>query len=102
VLLRGIGPTLGTTFGLTGVLAQPEIDLYNSAGVKIQSNTGWAGSATLSSAFASAGAFSLPSGSADAAMTATLPADSYTLQLSGVNATTGLGMVEVYVLPATQ
>jgi glucose/arabinose dehydrogenase len=102
VLLRGIGPTLGTTFDLTGVLAQPEIDLYNSAGVKMQSNTGWAGSATLSSAFTSVGAFSLPSGSADAAMIATLPAGSYTLQLSGVNGTTGLGMVEVYVLPATQ
>jgi hypothetical protein len=102
VLLRGIGPTLGTSFNLTGVLAQPEIDLYNSAGVKIQSNTGWAGSATLSAAFTSVGAFSLPSGSADAAMIATLPADSYTLQLSGVNDTTGLGMVEVYVLPANQ
>jgi glucose/arabinose dehydrogenase len=99
VLLRGIGPTLGTNFGLSGTLSQPQIDLFNSSGAKIQSNAGWAGSATLSSDFATAGAFALPSGSADAAMTATLPAGSYTLQLSGVNGTTGVGMVEVYVLP---
>jgi glucose/arabinose dehydrogenase len=99
VLLRGIGPTLGTSFNLTSVLAHPEIDLYNSAGVKIQTNAGWGDSAVLASDFTSAGAFSLPAGSADAAMTATLPADSYTLQLSGVNGTTGLGLVEVYVLP---
>jgi hypothetical protein len=32
-------------------------------------------------------------------MVATLPPGSYTLQLSGVNGSTGVGLVEVYVAP---
>jgi outer membrane protein assembly factor BamB/subtilisin family serine protease len=100
VLLRGIGPALGATpFNVPGALALPRIDLFNSAGTVIQSNTGWAGSPALSAAFAQAGAFALPSGSADAAMIATLPAGNYTLELSGQDGGTGVGLVEVYLLP---
>lgn len=99
VLLRGIGPTLGTApFNVSGALAQPQISLYNSAGQVIQSNAGWGGTSALSAAFASVGAFSLPAGSADAAMLATLPAGNYTLQLSGQNGSTGVGLVEVYLV----
>ena len=100
VLLRGIGPALGAApFNVPGVLAQPQIDLYDSAGTVIQSNAGWGGTSALTAAFAQVGAFALPANSADAAMIATLPAGSYTLQLSGVNATTGVGLVEVYLIP---
>jgi outer membrane protein assembly factor BamB/subtilisin family serine protease len=100
VLLRGIGPTLGTApFNVSGVLAQPEIDLYDSAGTKLDTNTGWGGSPALSTAFTETGAFQLPAGSADAAMIETLPAGNYTLQLSGQNGTTGVGLVEVYLIP---
>jgi outer membrane protein assembly factor BamB len=100
VLLRGIGPTLGLApFNVTGVLAQPEIELFDSSGNRISTNTGWGGSAALSAAFAQTGAFQLPAGSADAAMIATLPAGNYTLQLSGQNGTTGVGLVEVYLIP---
>ena len=100
VLLRGIGPTLGTApFNVPAALAQPQIELYNSAGSVIQSNAGWGGTTALSAAFAQVGAFALPASSADAAMIATLPAGGYTLQLSGVNATTGVGLVEVYLIP---
>jgi hypothetical protein len=100
VLLRGIGPALGAApFNVSGVLAQPQISLYNSAGTVIQSNAGWGGSATLSAAFAQVGAFALPANSADAAMIATLPAGDYTLELSGVNGATGVGLVEVYLIP---
>jgi outer membrane protein assembly factor BamB len=100
VLLRGIGPTLGLApFNLAGVLAQPQIDLYNSSGVELGGNTGWGGDPALSAAFTAAGAFPLPAGSADAAMISTLPAGSYTLELSGQNGTSGVGMVEVYLIP---
>jgi hypothetical protein len=99
LLLRGVGPTLGTEFSVAGALAQPQISLFNSAGSVIQSNAGWNNSAALSAAFTATGAFSLPAGSADAAMIATLSAGSYTLQLSGVNGSTGVGLVEVYVIP---
>jgi outer membrane protein assembly factor BamB len=100
VLLRGIGPALGAApFNVSGVLAQPQINLYNSAGTVIQSNAGWGGTAALSTAFSQVGAFGLPANSADAAMIATLPAGNYTLELSGVNGTTGVGLVEVYLIP---
>jgi outer membrane protein assembly factor BamB/subtilisin family serine protease len=100
VLLRGVGPTLGAApFNVPGVLAEPQIDLFNSSNVNIQSNAGWNNNPALSAAFIATGAFALPAGSADAAMVATLPAGSYTLQLSGVNASTGIGLVEVYLLP---
>jgi outer membrane protein assembly factor BamB/subtilisin family serine protease len=100
VLLRGIGPTLGTApFNISGVLAQPQIQLFNSSGAVVQSNSGWGGTTALQNAFSQVGAFALPAGSADAAMLATLPAGSYTLQLSGVNGTSGLGLIEVYLVP---
>jgi outer membrane protein assembly factor BamB/subtilisin family serine protease len=100
LLLRGIGPTLGLApYNVPAVLAQPEIDLFNSAGADIQSNAGWNNNPALTAAFAATGAFSLAPGSADAAMIATLPAGSYTLQLSGLNGSTGVGLVEVYLIP---
>jgi hypothetical protein len=100
LLLRGVGPTLGIApFNVAGVLAQPQIDLFNSSSVNIGSNAGWNNNAALSAAFAATGAFALPAGSADAAMLVTLPAGGYTLQLSGVNGSTGIGLVEVYLVP---
>ena len=50
-------------------------------------------------AFKSVGAFDLPATSKDAALIVTLPPGSYTAQISGVNNTTGLAIVEVYDLP---
>jgi hypothetical protein len=37
--------------------------------------------------------------SADSAMVVTLPPGEYTVQLSGVGATTGIGLVEAYDVP---
>ncbi|MGA7725597.1 MAG: hypothetical protein WCA95_09950, partial [Opitutaceae bacterium] len=50
-------------------------------------------------AFAQVGAFSLPSGSADCALVASLPPGTYTVQVAGVGNTTGVALVEVYELP---
>jgi len=99
LLLRGVGPTLGgAPFNVAGVLAQPEIDLYNQSNVIIQTNKGWANSASIVTADKQAGAFALATGSADAAMVATLAPGAYTLQLVGQNGATGVGLVEVYLL----
>jgi outer membrane protein assembly factor BamB/subtilisin family serine protease len=100
VLLRGIGPTLAAApFNITGALTQPQIQLVDSAGNVLQTNAGWGGTTALQSAFTQVGAFTLPTGSADAAMLATLPAGNYTLELSGLNGTTGVGLIEVYLVP---
>jgi hypothetical protein len=41
----------------------------------------------------------LPTGSRDAALVTTLPAGNYTAIVSGVGATTGTALVELYVVP---
>jgi len=59
-----------------------------------------AGDAELTTAFASVGAFTLSAtNSLDAALLVTLPPGSYTAQVSGVNNTTGIALVEVYEVP---
>ncbi len=45
---------------------------------------------------AAVGAFPLASGSADAAMTVTLPPGNDTAQVSGSGSSTGVGLVEAY------
>jgi hypothetical protein len=99
VLIRGVGPTL-TRFGVSGVLADPQLKLVDQAsGATIKTNNDWASgsdAAIIASASTAAGAFALANGSKDAAMIVMLPPGQYTAQLSGVNNTTGVGIVEVY------
>ena len=95
ILIRAVGPTL-SNYGVTGVLAQPTLTIYNSSGTSVASNTIWGGGSTLSSAMTQVGAFALPTTSADSAVLVTLPAGAYTVQVSGVNGTTGNALVEIY------
>lgn len=98
VLVRGIGPAL-STFGVTGSLANPRLDIYRGTTI-VQGNDDWGGSSTLSSAFTQTGAFALPGAtSRDAAILVSLPPGSYTAQVSGVNGGAGLALVEVYEMP---
>jgi septal ring-binding cell division protein DamX len=101
LLARGDGPAL-TAFGVGGALAQPSLSLFDSSGNVIASNTGWGTSSNpsqLASAATSVGAFALASGSADSALIANLSAGAYTMQLSGVNNSTGVALAEVYEVP---
>ncbi len=98
LLIRGVGPTLGT-FGVPDVLADPQLQLFNQDGAVINQNNDWGGGATLSAASAAVGAFPLPAGSRDAVLLVTLPPGSYTAQVSGVGNTTGVALVEVYEGP---
>ena len=90
-----MGPTLAT-YNVTGALAQPSLTVYDSTGKSVASNTVWGGGSTLSTAMTQVGAFALPSTSADSAVLVTLPAGAYTVQVSGVNGTTGNALVEIY------
>ncbi len=101
LLIRGIGPGLGQ-FGVTGVLANPRLELHttiNDVDTTVATNTGWAGSPTLSAAFTQVGAFALPATSLDAALLITLTPGSYTAQVAGAGNTTGVALVEVYEVP---
>jgi sugar lactone lactonase YvrE len=94
VLIRGIGPALAQ-FGVAGVLANPKIQIFRGAAL-VAENDNWGGGDGLVSAFDQTGAFALPAGSTDAALLATLLPGAYTVQLSGVGGTSGVGLVEVY------
>ncbi len=100
MLIRGAGPTL-SAFGIPGVLADPQLTLVDqSTGRTIRTNDNWASgnedAAVIAQAATTSGAFPLGNGSRDAAMIVMLPPGAYTVQLSGVGNTTGVGIVEVY------
>jgi len=98
ILIRAVGARLATApFNLTGVLADPKLALFNSASEKIAENDTW--SSSLTSTFSAVGAFSLTTGSKDAALLVTLNPGGYTVQVSGANATTGQAIVEIYEVP---
>lgn len=101
VLLRAVGPTLGLApFGIAGVMADPQITLFNSASVQIATNDNWGGDAQLVTASTRVGAFALSSAlSKDAVLLVTLPPGSYTAQGSAAGATGGLMVLEVYEVP---
>jgi hypothetical protein len=102
VLIRGVGPSL-SIFSVNGVLAQPVLTLFNSSGTQLATNTGWGTNSNPSqvgAAFMAAGAFTLPSGSADSALLVSLAPGSYTAQVSGLNNTTGNALIEVYQVPS--
>lgn len=100
ILVRAVGPTL-SAFGLTGLLADPQLAIYRGS-ESILANDDWStgpAAAATASVATQVGAFALPSGSKDAAFVVTLPAGAYTVQVSGVNSTTGLALVEIYEAP---
>jgi hypothetical protein len=97
VLIRASGPAL-STFGVSGVLPDPSLDLF-SGQTSIASNTAWgtaANASAIESAAAQVGAFSWTSGSNDSAILTTLSPGSYTAQVSGSSGDSGVALVEVY------
>jgi hypothetical protein len=110
LLVRGCGPALAQ-FGLTGVLPNPALRVFDNAGQLIARNDDWghaivvdagqtSGSASdLSAAAISAGAFPFEAGSKDAALIVTLNPGVYTVVLADENNAAGDGMVEIYELP---
>lgn len=101
VLIRGIGPAL-SRYGVSGVVANPQLRIYNAAQQVVAENDDWSvatNAATIASTSGAIGAFGLDAGSKDAVMLVTLPAGSYTAQVSGVGRTTGVGLIEVYEVP---
>jgi len=66
---------------------------------EIGTNDNWGGTTALTTAFNAVGAFALPATSRDAALLAALPPGSYTVQVSGVGATSGVALIEVYEVP---
>jgi hypothetical protein len=96
LLIRAVGPKLAA-FGVSGLLADPKLELYDSAGAKITENDNW--NSTLAPTFTAVGAFALDASSRDAALVVSLLPGSYTVQVRGADGGTGEALVEIYEVP---
>jgi hypothetical protein len=103
LLIRGVGPGLAP-FGVSGALSQPVLSVYDSGGNLVAVNVGWSNGSSedavaIARAETASGAFALTPGSADSAVLVTLSPGQYTAQVTGVNGSTGVALVEIYQLP---
>jgi hypothetical protein len=99
LLVRAVGPRLGMApFGVPGVLADPTM-VVKSGSTDVLANDDWglfADQAALASASTQVFAFSLGTSTKDSAMVVSLAPALYTVVTSGVNATSGVALVELY------
>ena len=93
ILVRTLGPTL-SSFGIADALANPFLELHNSAGAIITSNNDWGSAANAQSIPANL----RPPNNLESAILASLAPGKYTAVISGVNSTTGVALGEVYDL----
>ena len=100
VLIRGVGPTLGS-YGVGAVLANPLLKLYLGSTL-IATNDDWGtgpGALLVGPAALQVGGFPLLADSKDSALLVTLAPGIYSAQISGVGGTTGVVLLEVYEVP---
>lgn len=91
VLIRAVGPNL-TNYGVSGVLADPKLDLYSGQTV-IASNDDWQSAANAAEINATSLA---PVNAKESAILSSLNPGAYTAIVSGVSNSTGVAIVEVY------
>jgi len=102
VIVRAIGPSLADANPpVVGALADPTLELHDGNGAVLASNDNWQDNdpadkqAIIDSGIA-------PTNDLESAIITTLPSSvtgiAYTAIVSGVNGTTGVGLVEVYAL----
>jgi hypothetical protein len=97
VLIRAVGPGLAE-FGLSGALTDPRLELHGASG-KLFENDNW--TSEIAPAFSRVGAFTLNSGSRDAALLVSLAPGAYTahVRAAGAARTGGVVLLEIYDLP---
>jgi LCCL domain/Putative Ig domain len=102
LLVRGIGPGLAA-FGVTGTVADPRLQIFDSQARAILANDDWGNAdfvGELGVATTYVGAFNLAAGSRDAATLSLVDPGAYTIQVSGAAAApSGEALVEVYEVP---
>jgi hypothetical protein len=89
--VRAIGPSL-TEFGLSGVLAEQVLTLFNSSDTQIASSpTYWDYTDIVPGEYAT-GAFPIDYAAMDTALVITMKPGSYTAELSGMDSSTGVAL----------
>jgi glucose/arabinose dehydrogenase len=96
VIVRAIGPSLSQS-GLSNVLADPTLELYDGNGALLQSNDNWQDDPDQAARISSASL--APSNSLESAIWASLVPGNYTAIVRGKNNGVGIGIVEVYSFP---
>jgi hypothetical protein len=94
VVVRALGPTLAA-HGVSGVLTDPTLTIYDSHGSLIASNDNWQDDANAILVQRNGLA---PPNPSESALVLHLPAGAYTAVVSGVNGGTGIALAEVYTL----
>lgn len=92
VIIRSSGPAL-KKYGLTGVLADPVLELHSSTGT-IATNDDW--DASVRPDFQKAGIDNWEVGSKDSALVMVLNPGGYTAIVSGKNSSGGVALIEVF------
>ncbi|MEO6971538.1 MAG: hypothetical protein ABI217_11655 [Chthoniobacterales bacterium] len=93
VLIRALGPSI---LGITDLLADPMLNLYDGNGTLLVSNDNWQDDALQAAAIAATGI--PPQNDLESAIVATLPPGAYTAIVSGKDNGTGVALAEVYHL----
>jgi arylsulfate sulfotransferase len=94
VIVRALGPSLAS-FGVSGVLSDPTLTIYDSNGAVIASNDNWE---VDPNAIYLAKNGLTPPNAFESALVLRLPAGSYTAVVRGANGSTGVALAEVYTL----
>ena len=94
VVVRALGPSLAS-FGVSPVLSDPTLTIYDSTGTMIASNDNWRHDPNAIDVQRNALS---PPNEQESALVLQLPAGEYTAVVSGANGGTGIGLAEVYSL----
>ena len=94
VIVRALGPSLAS-YGVSGVLSDPTLTIYDSSGSVIASNDNW--EADPNAIYVQKNGLTPPS-AFESALVLHLPAGAYTAVVRGANGGTGVGLAEVYTL----
>jgi hypothetical protein len=96
MVLRALGPSL-SGFGLSGVLRDPVLTVYDSSGHLVGTNDNW--ESDVNHAVVEANGLA-PANPLEAAQVRTLAPGAYTVIVTGKDATPGIGLVELYDVSA--
>jgi len=94
VIVRALGPSLASS-GVTGVLSDPTLTIYDSTGSVIATNDNWQADANAINVQRNGLA---PPNPSESALVLHLPAGAYTAIVRGVDGGTGVALAEVYTL----
>jgi hypothetical protein len=94
VIVRAIGPSLAS-YGVSGVLSDPTLEIYDSTGSVIATNDNWLDNVNWVDIRKNALS---PTDERESALVLHLPAGKYTAIVRGANGATGNALVEVYGL----